>query len=256
MPGEPGPGRIGGLGAGAILYGFYIVWIGGDFLSGRFWTAPVLVSIVVCATSVRPFVSWLGQRPTPVRVAWMAAAVLFMVTAMAVSAQITETNRALIRTFPAGHLRLTARLDWEITPEGAYLRKLGRDARLRAERTQQSAQVLSVIGLGGVEAGPDVKIIDRYALGDPLLARLPPAHVDQLKVGHLARKLPQGYRHARETGSLVRMDPALAEYYGKLRLIIAGPIWSRERLATIVRFNLGWFDDLLLEYEQRNRNGA
>jgi hypothetical protein len=52
------------------------------------------------------------------------------------------------------------------------------------------------------------------------------------------------------------MDPALAEYYGKLRLIIAGPIWSRERLVTIVRFNLGWFDDLLLEYEQRNRNGA
>ncbi len=31
--------------------------------------------------------------------------------------------------------------------------------------------------------------------------------------------------------SLEQMDPALAEYYGKLRLIIAGDVWDWQRLA-------------------------
>jgi len=49
------------------------------------------------------------------------------------------------------------------------------------------------------------------------------------------------------------MDSALAEYYEKLRLITSGPVWSGDRLAMIVRFNLGQEDHLLEEYEAHGR---
>ncbi len=49
------------------------------------------------------------------------------------------------------------------------------------------------------------------------------------------------------------MDPALAQYYDKLRLIISGDLWSWERLEEIVRFNLGEYDYLRDEYVKNGR---
>ena len=102
-------------------------------------------------------------------------------------------------------------------------------------------------------AGPNVIIIDPHALADPLLARMPPANPFEIKVGHLEREIPIGYRKARETGSTGGMDPDLAEYYSKLRLIIAGPLFDRERIETLVRFNLGAYDELLSRYLDHGR---
>ena len=49
------------------------------------------------------------------------------------------------------------------------------------------------------------------------------------------------------------MDEALREYYRPLRLIVSGPLLSLERLATIVRFNLGFYNHLREDFERRDR---
>jgi hypothetical protein len=50
------------------------------------------------------------------------------------------------------------------------------------------------------------------------------------------------------------MDPALAAYYEKLRLVIAGPLFSATRLQAILGLQTGAYDDLLLAYRARHRN--
>ena len=105
------------------------------------------------------------------------------------------------------------------------------------------------IGLSAIAAGRDMIIIDRLALSDPLLARLPPSQF--FMAGHYEREIPAGYRHARSTGELSRMDPALAAYYRPIREIVSGPLFSLPRLVEIVAFNLGRYDRHLEEYVAR-----
>jgi arabinofuranosyltransferase len=85
------------------------------------------------------------------------------------------------------------------------------------------------------------------ALADPLLARLP-ARRQSFYIGHFRRNIPKGYKQALETGSLSGMEPPLARYYEKLRLITSGNLLDKERLKTILLFNLGAYDHWKEEY--------
>ncbi|HEV8122269.1 MAG TPA: hypothetical protein VGQ67_14840, partial [Candidatus Polarisedimenticolia bacterium] len=40
------------LGAGIVLYLLYVIWVGGDFMSGRFLTAPLFVAVALLALAV------------------------------------------------------------------------------------------------------------------------------------------------------------------------------------------------------------
>ena len=84
------------------------------------------------------------------------------------------------------------------------------------------------IGLVGFYAGPEVHIIDRLALSDPLLARLPGGDSTSI-IGHLIRPIPEGYVESVATGSNRIVDPGLAAYYAALREVVSGPLWSATR---------------------------
>ena len=102
--------------------------------------------------------------------------------------------------------------------------------------------------MSGIWAGQEVILIDQWALADPLLARLPTVAVNLNKVGHFMRRVPDGYLHLRKTGSLEKMDPQLREYYRPLRSIISDPLFSWDRLRTIMAFNLGHYDHFRRDY--------
>ncbi len=54
-----------------------------------------------------------------------------------------------------------------------------------------------------------------------------------------------------ENKNLIK-DHQLAEYYGKLRTIVSGPIWSKERFWYILEFNfthLGRYEDTYISQE-------
>jgi arabinofuranosyltransferase len=97
------------------------------------------------------------------------------------------------------------------------------------------------IGYAGFAAGPDKFIIDVVALGDPLLSRLPaivPATRDEWKSGHFHRNVPAGYVESIiYDGNLIE-DPVIHELYADVRLATRARLWSRQRLAAVVRLNL------------------
>jgi arabinofuranosyltransferase len=108
------------------------------------------------------------------------------------------------------------------------------------------------IGMLGYFGGPRVHVIDLLGLGDPLLARIPGGDPDS-PMGHFPRALPAGYIDTIETGNNHIADPDLAAYYDRLHVVNAGPLWSAHRLATLVQFLAGRYDDLLDRYVSRRK---
>ena len=101
------------------------------------------------------------------------------------------------------------------------------------------------VGFIGFFAGPDVHIVDLYAICDPLLARLPVSSLDKWRIGHYEREVPNGYLPTLRTGVNQIHDPNLAAYYDQMSLITRGPLFSRARLIAIWRMNTGQFNHLL-----------
>jgi arabinofuranosyltransferase len=110
---------------------------------------------------------------------------------------------------------------------------------VKANREHIPVSVYKNIGYYGFFAGPGVHVIDPYGIGDPLMARTPfYADRQAWQPGHYMRKVPDGYPDAAiDRGEIA--DPALAEYWAKLKLVTRGPIFDADRLKEVVRFNLG-----------------
>ena len=111
--------------------------------------------------------------------------------------------------------------------------------------------VTGALGRIGYEKGPNIYVIDNYALSDPLLARLPVQN-KHWQIGHFYRDLPDGYFESLETGENLIVDPDLAAYYTKLRLLIASPLFDGQRLGEIWKFNSGQYDYLVERYALRH----
>jgi hypothetical protein len=109
--------------------------------------------------------------------------------------------------------------------------------------------IWSGIGFCGYAAGPGVYLIDSLALSDPLLARINPLKHEVARSGHFRRYLPRGYWDTLASGSNRLVDPHLATYYDRLRLVVSGPLLDRNRLREIARFTVGGNDGLLEAYE-------
>jgi len=230
------------LALGVCLYLGYILFIGGDFMSGRYFTAPLVVSVILLIRRVENittlqkwtwvvFVFVLGWALAPVK------SYDDIVTTVDSTAGISDE---MFWHYPYTNLQYLLHETshpWEST--GKMLSENG-----------TLVSVEGGIGMLGFTAGPKVHIIDYLALADPLLAHLPIANPRKWRIGHFERALPEGYRETIESGENRIRDPALAEYYRQLRLITSGPIWSAERWHAIWMMNTGQYNDLLAEYWQ------
>jgi hypothetical protein len=105
----------------------------------------------------------------------------------------------------------------------------------------EKVSVQGSIGFFGFAAGPTKYVIDRNALSDPLLARLPVSEslYFEFYAGHFFRELPNGYLESRRDRRNLLVDPLLHDYYDKLMNVTAGPIFSRARAADIWDLNFG-----------------
>jgi arabinofuranosyltransferase len=101
------------------------------------------------------------------------------------------------------------------------------------------------IGLYGYYAGPQVHIIDWFALADALEARLPAKRMVNWRIGHFERVVPKGYvSTAYAPGNRIE-DQKLAKFYDQLELIVKGELFSRERWQAIWLMNTHQLDYLI-----------
>ncbi len=232
------------LSAGVLLYSAYIISIGGTFIAGRFWSLSIYASY------------WILYAYAP-RVS--ATKLLVLIGVLVVVKAFYPSGKWLRQEcsacFQGGIYR-----HWFSENFDGYLRDSNnKDSRAPAKKPTHGGGkwVAAATGVGffAYETGSKLHMVNPYAFTDPLLARLPNkgTKMSQSYIEYLARDIPEGYVHALQTGDVSKMEPSLAGYYEKLRIIISGELSSPQRLAEIINFNLGKYDYLRAEYIQNKK---
>jgi arabinofuranosyltransferase len=243
----PGPARHAAL--SAALYVAFVVWVGGDFMSGRFFAAPFLVSAMVVVPEI-------ARLAAP----WVAGG-LVLYTLLLPLAPI-KTGPNYDGAWPwrtqngikdeRGHYHQGTNIlffsPFRELPDFTFARE-GRSFRDAPNRVA----IHGSIGMFGLFAGPEKYVIDRNALSDPLLARLPvsPRLYFEFYAGHYFRDIPAGYVESCEQGENVLTDPALHDYYDRLLSVIRGPLFRLDRFRNIWALNFGRDRSWAASFEKR-----
>jgi arabinofuranosyltransferase len=237
--------------AGIVLYVCYVVWAGGDFMRGRFFTVP-LIAATGLLVDADLFLKGRLRYAVPIVVV-----IVGMLNPVPNVLANKERYRRKMQTMYHG-----------ITDERLYYLKegslfLGRPLSqqpghdMAALRRRQSIEITRIkfllsAGKAGLHAGPRTCAIDQWALGDALLSRLPVIS-ERWRIGHFPRVVPAGYLVSVVTGENHIRDERVREFYEHLRRITRGPLLDRERFRSIVGMNLGRYNHLVRdnrEYEQ------
>jgi arabinofuranosyltransferase len=235
--------------ASALLYVAYTVSVGGDFMSGRFFAQPFLI----CVLALVPMIE-------TATVLWLAAGlVLYNVLIPLVPAKTTAAYDAGwpwrsqngIKDERGHYHRITNVLffsPFRQLPDHTWIRE-----GVSFRNGPDKVTVQGSIGFYGLMAGPEKRIVDRNALSDPLLARLPvsPRLYFEFFAGHYFRDIPEGYLESIDTGPNRLTEPLLRDYYDRLQRVVSGPLFTTSRLRDIWYLNAGEGRRFAERYEQR-----
>ena len=232
---------------GIALYLGYIIYISGDFMSGRFFSAPLILSVALLVRRAE-------DSSTLEKTIWISLILLLGLLLAPLksfanpleSDLVTFDNTSGIADERFGYYRFSNLLlfsrhdDLTLHPFAEY--------GLQLQKEHPKVTVLSGIGMAGYFAGSKVHIIDELALGDPLLSHLQLNNLADWEISHFKRDIPNGYIETIDSGTNQIADPNLAAYYDKLHLIISGKLWTIARWEAIWKMNTGQYDYLLEAY--------
>jgi arabinofuranosyltransferase len=240
---------------GAAAYVAYIVWVGGDFMAGRFLAVPVFVAVAALATAPPGCYRRLLPRqasPSAPLVAVLGGCAILVAIGIGRSIVLTPDlpdwprwdyglaggvadergfylakARGLIQYMGAPRPRSTEFLDVRAVPEDwrPDIAQLRAHADAWDPGVETGSIEVTCGGLGelAISTGPSVHWIDPCGLADRFLAGIPyRSEGFAWRIGHFDRPLPEGYLQAVESG-----DPAL----------VKDPVlrWDLERLWERIR---------------------
>jgi arabinofuranosyltransferase len=231
------------LGAGIVLYVTYTVYIGGDFMSGRFISSPGFLAICMLAQSPPP--NWLAKQ---VNVVFSASAVLLMLllvmrTMEQPSFVIPDNGIADEQRFyhPMNGL-IPVLKKWVATGQEPINPWGQEGVILRAQAQKIGRSIVIMEGNAGMPeyyAGAAIHNVDKFALTDAFLARLPA--IPGSRVGHYRRNFPPGYTatvlNSFPTTDITMLLPLLND----VTLITRAPLFAEGRWAAIWRLNSGHY---------------
>ena len=238
------------IACGIFFYLCYILKIGGDFMSGRFFSIPFFLAVAL-----------LVRFPLRVR-GYLAMAVCFLGIGLLVgrpalfndekyftNASMKEVidHRGIAdeRGFIFQLTGLLPSLDrGHLEPRGTWVQQ-----GLALRESGSKFSIFGNIGLYGFYAGRNHYVLDCYGLADPLLSKLPIMHNggSGWRIGHFERTVPAGYPATIQTGVNKIRDPRIAKLYDVIKVITQDPIWSVERFKQIALINLGHYNDLMVQ---------
>lgn len=230
------------LALGAACYLAYVVKVGGDFMAGRFLLPPFLVAVAI-------LVPWLARR---------SGLVLATIALVAIACSLVggwpawctapgderpETDAEIQAQWGIGDERRVYHGHLGLLAPGREIPVFGAlDALVNPEGVPMRWILLNgAVGAAGFGAGARGHVLDPL-LCDPLLTRLPARDPEHWRIGHVLRRIPEGYYETLATGENRLHHPGLRDYYGALRTMTQEPIWSAERWATAWRLLRGDFD--------------
>ena len=237
------------VGLSALLYVLYTISVGGDFMSGRFFVMPFLMSAMV----VTPTLASAGAP------AALAALVVYNVLMPLVPIKTTSHYDSAwpwrtqngIKDERGAYHQGTNILLW--SPFRRLPDFVWANEGLSFRNGSEKVTVQGSIGFYGLNAGPEKFVVDRNALSDPLLARLPvsPGLYFEFYAGHFYRDLPEGYLESVNTNTNLIADPRIHDFYERVRHVTRGPLFSVQRFNDIAALNVGRYRNFSEQVLQR-----
>ncbi len=238
---------LGPLALGSTLYLGYTVWIGGDFMSGRFLTPPLVLGCLLLA-KLLPNSTWTAPSLA------LSALLAGLVAARPTLLPIEEISKDEAR----GKHGVTDEQAFWLPETGLLTASRGRDLPAGNEReagekavTTDAAEV-GAAGIRGFFSPANVYLMDHNALVDGFLARLP-AHPTKWRPGHFRRKIPKGYQQTLLTGKPQMKDEKFVELYKDVRRVVRGPLLTSERWGAIWRLHTREYKAMQAEQKEHQR---
>lgn len=232
------------LGVGALLYLLYVVKVGGDFMAGRFCLPPFVVAVATLAP-------WLSTRvPRLVHTVTAAAMLLMVIAARGLPAWLRaptdETPQTLDEVLSDGGICDERRFYQPYTGLFAPTHSVPEfESTWRAvwpePRTQRWLLLSDNAGIAGFRLGRSGHLVDRL-LCDPLLTRLPVHTLAHWRIGHVRRRIPEGYWETLRDGENRVLHRGLHDYVAALRTVTQAPLLAGERLAALWQLSTGAHD--------------
>ena len=232
---------------GITLYLCYILYIGGDFMSGRYLALPLIVAVILLSTfevrstklfgtsliailaiGLLPFITTIERRPSYGRN--RENNLVFMDSHKIADERLVYRERTGLFAALQGNSPkvVYAQEEWEYSP--GYPREV---------------HVVGAMGLNGYRDGPNIHVIDANGLADPLIARMPLEDTRNFRIGHFHHIIPDGYEETLASGTNVIRDLNIALYYDKLSYVVQGPLWDWKRMVEIWNLNSGKYNYLI-----------
>jgi len=232
---------------GAVLYVLYVVKIGGDFMSGRFFSTPFILALLVGAQLVVHQVKSAREAALGGMIPLLLVGFIVAPFNPVIRPLYNEKRPPIPNYEPAV---ATADEALYYCPMTCLMNKQFHESFWKRDRERAYVENLSplempVVLTGGVGMvsyyNPQTRFVDVFALGDALLARLPHDFALQerdFRIGHIGRKVPAGYYATLATGKNEIASPCIRPLYDDLRAVIAGPLFTVERFAAWKRLTI------------------
>lgn len=243
------------LALGALCYLAYVVKVGGGFMQGRFLLPPFVV-VVACLPQ------WLARLPRK-----QFQGLLIVIVSLMLAGGLPPWATA-----PSNDTPLSKEVIEEqhgiVDERRMYYRELGlmsptrqvpqfgalQDLAFPEGRKQRWWLLNGAVGSAGFGAGATGHVVDPL-LCDALIARLPAIRPDNWRIGHVLRRIPEGYWETLLSGENRIRHPGLRDFYGALHLLTRTPVFSGDRLAALWQMAIGSHDAGFREFlaeEYRN----
>ncbi len=232
---------------GISLYLCYILYIGGDFMSGRYFSLPLIVAVILLSSfelnslkvfsaslalilviGLLPFVTTIERRPNYGKNRENNL-VFFDAHKIADERHVYAERTGLLTAIQGNSPKVVySQEEWRHTFE--YPREV---------------HIVGAMGINGYRDGPNIHVIDKNGLADPLMAHMPLEDIQNWRIGHFHHIIPAGYEETLSSGTNLIYDANIALYYDKLYVVVKGPLWNWNRLAEIWHLNTGKYDCLI-----------
>ena len=223
---------------GVLLQVLYTLRVGGDFMSGRFFTAAFVLAVVVVARGLH---AAKGHYVTVV------LAVAMFATGLPPWLRGTPTKADVHIWHGIGNERAYYAEQLGLWSPQRFPIRYAMFATMFAGRPRPVVLLAHAAGVPGYLNGAAAHIVDPF-LCDPLLMRLPLQDPTSWRIGHFKRRVPEGYLETLASGENRLRNASLAKYWDALQVLLRAPVWSNERWRVWWQFLLGDYEDLLRDY--------
>ena len=240
---------------GIALYFIFIIQSGGDFMSGRYFTAALFMGVVL-----------ISQINFKTRLRLILLGIFSgIIIVIGVTGEFSPLFSDESYTWPKGVFVEIIMNEKGIADERAYYyQKTGLlrknfdpeipnrhpwvEDGIEAKEKGTSPLIKGTVGMVGFYSGPTIHIIDHLRITEPLLSKLPPANITDWRIGHFGTPVLPGYANTIKSGNNVIKVKDLGLYYDKLSIITQDSLFDSKRLTEIWKMNTGEYDHLLCSY--------